>query len=89
MSGPNDSFFVTPSRVTFALGLIALLGIVWQAVSYIEAQSYRLATVEQYVIDDKETTARMVEQIDRLTHAVTRLTVVIDRLPDERQEPRQ
>lgn len=76
-----SGFKVTNNRVTLALGLIALLGVVWSAASYQQAQSYRISTVEAYIQDNKALNKQMVDQIGKLSEAVSALTFAIKGQP--------
>lgn len=70
---PKDGFSVTPSRISFVLGLIALLGVMWQAVSYAEDQKHRIAAVESYIVEDKQLSKDMLAEIRRLSEASSKL----------------
>ncbi|RWI35436.1 hypothetical protein [Mesorhizobium sp.] len=83
----NDEtgFTVTPTKTSFLLTLIAILGIGWQGVSYVKAQEQhdiqqdgRLQVMEKAQVDYKAEIKDLTKAIVELKEQVVRLTTVYE-----------
>lgn len=74
----TPSITVTPSRLSFALALATLVGLLWSSTAYVTQLDSRLAAVETYVVEQKATNREILAEIKQLSITVTRLAVVIE-----------
>lgn len=85
----NVGFKLSQAKISYVLGLVALLGIGWQVVTYFEGgassqrerdltQDFRIEKNATGISELKNSFDKLGAQTERLTDAVTRLTVVIE-----------
>jgi hypothetical protein len=68
---------VTSSRVSFVLGLIALMTVVWQGIGYAKDMESKIATHEVFIAEIRQQQKDMLIELKRLSEAVTELTYAI------------
>jgi cell division protein FtsL len=77
-STSSPSINVTLSRLSFALAVIAMLGIAWQAIGYQRDQEFRIIAIEAHIAEQKATNKELLAEIKQLSLTVTRLATVIE-----------
>lgn len=76
-SDDQKGFAVTPARVSFILGLVGLLGVVWQTVSYAKTQEFEILKNAAQVEDMREQNKAIVKRLDHLNELVSELVFIV------------